>query len=98
MLRKLWQYRAFMPGREWEVQLADIRACMRTIIVGGLIVGICACGGGGGGSPDPVLGTGAGGTGTGSSNPTPGNLAFSTNENVALFWLRNRGRTEESSP
>ena len=60
---------------------------MRTIIVGGLIVGIGACGGGGGGSPNPVLGTGTGGTGTGgtgSSNPTPGNLAFSTNENVAL--------------
>ena len=55
---------------------------MRTIIVGGLIVGIAACGGGGGGSPDPVLGTGAGGTV--SSNPVPGNLTFSTNENVAL--------------
>jgi hypothetical protein len=41
---------------------------MRTIIVGGLIVGISSCGGGGGGSPNPVLGT----------------LTFTTNENVAL--------------
>jgi hypothetical protein len=51
------------------VQLSDIRACMRAMIVGGLIVGISACGGGGGGgSPNPVLGT----------------LTFTTNENVAL--------------
>ena len=51
------------------MQLSDIRACMRAMIVGGLIVGISACGGGGGGgSPNPVLGT----------------LTFTTNENVAL--------------
>jgi Bacterial Ig domain len=50
------------------VQLSNIRAGMRAIIVGGLIVGISACGGGGGGSPNPVLGT----------------LTFKTNENVAL--------------
>jgi Bacterial Ig domain len=51
------------------MQLSDIRAGMRAIIVGGLIVGMGACGGGGGGgSPNPVLGT----------------LAFTTNENVAL--------------
>ena len=47
----LWQYLAPYRRVEWEVQVTDIRA----VIVGGLLVGICACGGGGG-SPNPALG------------------------------------------
>jgi hypothetical protein len=72
------------------VQLTDTRAFARTawvfVLVVGMAVGISACGGGGGGSPNPVLGTSGGGSsgGGGSSNPTPGSLAFTTNENVAL--------------